>query len=273
MRNSRINKKKKIRSYFRNIVLFFLIIIPAAAIISAFAIYFSINKGNDVTAEAAAFEPKDQAVKAFKYNYDMSAKQLFRVEIQKFEKYEEAESQIELLKKKKLNGFIVKEQGCLVVYGLFTNESQADTALKYLKRKGIEGSVNVFNISGINIKYDDMDNNLIDIASAVDTAALKIMNEKAALSLESLYSTKEISGKSLELIIEQEAYLVKYLNYLKDIKTSEVNLVYKVNLDSLIKELLVDRLVVDGSYDYYELQNSLLSQGEALRKFYEKRML
>ncbi len=150
------------------------------------------------------------------------------------------------------------------------NKSQADTAAEYLKRKNINSITNAVNISGINIKYDDIDNNLIDLASAVDAAALKLLNEKSALSLESLYSNKKISQKSLEIIIEQETKLVKYLNYLKDIKTSEANAVYKKSLENLINELLVDKLQGDGSYDYYELQNSLMNQAEALRKFYEK---
>jgi hypothetical protein len=272
MRKSRIEKKKKRRLFLRNILLIFLIIIPVAAIISSFAIYYAVMRDKNVDAAAAAFIPKDQAVKAFKYNFDMSARQLFRVEIKKFEKYEDAESQIQLLKKKKLNGFIVKEQGYLVAYGLFINKSQAETAAKYLKRKGFESIVNVFNINGINIKYNDIDNNLIDIASAVDAVAIKVLNEKAALCLESLYSGKEINEKSLEAVIEQETKLVKYLNYLKIVKTTE-NADYKKNLESLINELLVDKLVVDGSYDYYDLQNSLMNQGEALRKFYENLMV
>ena len=273
MRNSRINQKRKRRLYFRNILLVFLIIIPATAIISSFAIYFSVNRDKGDDRLTAALISKEQVVKAFQYNFDINAKQLYRVEIKKFENYEDAESQIALLKKKKLNGFIVKERGYLVAYGLFINESQADTATEYLKRKGIESIVNVFSISGINIKYDDLDNNLIDIASAADAAISKVLNEKAALSLESLYSGKKISGNSLELLIEHEAKLVKYLNYLKDIKTSEANIVYKKSLESLMNELLVDKLQVDGSYDYYELQNSLMNQGEALRTFYEKLMV
>ncbi|MDF2591216.1 MAG: hypothetical protein K0S75_682 [Clostridia bacterium] len=267
MRNSRINKKRNRKLFFRNALLFFIVIIPAAAVISSFAIYFSLNRDKDI--DSSAFTGKDQTVNTFKYNFDISAKQLYRVEIKKYEKYEDAESQIALLKKKKLNGFIVKEQGYLVAFGLFINESQADTAVKYLKRKGIESTVNIFYISGANIKYDNMDNNLIDIASAIDTVALKILNEKAALCLESLYSGKKMNEKSLESIIALEERLSVILNILKDVKTSD-NIVYKESLEGLANELLVDRLRVDGSYDYYELQNGLMSQGEALRKFYKK---
>lgn len=271
MRISRINKKRNKKLFSRNVLLLFLIIIPAAAVISSFVIYFSLNrdKGIDLT---TAFTAKDQAVNTFKYKFDINAKQFFRVEIKKYEKYEDAETQIAMLKKKKLNGFIVKEQGYLVAYGLFINESQANTAVKYLKRKGIESSLSIFNVNGANIKYDDMDNNLVDIASAVDTAALKILNEKAALSLESLYSGKAVSEKSLEIIIEQEERLIIMLNYLKDVKTSD-NIVYKESLEILVNELLVDKLGTDRSYDYYKLQNSLMNQGEALRKFYNKLLI
>jgi ABC-type Na+ efflux pump permease subunit len=270
MRSSRIHKKRNKKLYLKSILLTFLVIIPATAIISSMVIYYALNKDKNIDKEAAVFTPVEQAAEAFKYSYDINVKQLYRVEIKKFEEYEDAEAQIAVLKNKKVNGFIVKEQGYLTAYGLFGNKSQADTAAGYLKRKNIESTVNTFDISGINIKYDDMDKNLINIASAVDSAVMKILNEKAALSLESLYSNKKISEKSLDVVIEQEAKLVKYLNYLQDIKTSEANAFYKKSLEDLIKELLVDKLQGDGSYDYYELQNSMMNQGEALKKFYEK---
>jgi hypothetical protein len=270
MRSSRVYKKRKKKNYIKSILLVFLVIIPAAAVMSSMVIYFAVNKDKNMDQEAAVFTPVDQASEAFKYSFDINVKQLYRVEIKRFEEYEDAEAQIAALKNRKLNGFIVKEQGYLAAYGLFGNKSQADTAAGYLKRKNIESTVNTFLISGINIKYDDMDKNLINIASAVDAAVIKILNEKAALSLESLYADKQISEKSLEVIIEQETKLVKYLNYLQDIKTSEANAFYKKSMEELIKELLVDKLQGDGSYDYYELQNSLMNQGEALRKFYEK---
>ncbi|MDF2892878.1 MAG: hypothetical protein K0R80_3245 [Clostridia bacterium] len=241
MRSSRIHKKRNKKLYLKSILLTFLVIIPATAIISSMVIYYALNKDKNIDKEAAVFTPVEQAAEAFKYSYDINVKQLYRVEIKKFEEYEDAEAQIAVLKNKKVNGFIVKEQGYLTAYGLFGNKSQADTAAGYLKRKNIESTVNTFDISGINIKYDDMDKNLINIASAVDSAVMK-----------------------------QEAKLVKYLNYLQDIKTSEANAFYKKSLEDLIKELLVDKLQGDGSYDYYELQNSMMNQGEALKKFYEK---
>jgi hypothetical protein len=270
MRSSRISKKRNKKVFLRNILLTFLVIIPAAAVISSIAIYFTVMNDKNIDTAAAVSKPRDQVAQAFKYNFDMNAKQLYRVEIKKFEKYEDAEAQIAILKNKKLNGFIVKDQGYLAAYGLFVNKSQADTAVNYLKRKNIKSTVNIININGINIKYDDIDKNLIDLSSAVDVALLKILNEKAALSLESLYSNKQISEESLKITIEQEAKLAKYLNYLKDIKTSDINAVYKKSLEDLINELLVDKFQVDGSYDYYDIQNSLMNQGEAIMQFYEK---
>jgi galactitol-specific phosphotransferase system IIB component len=270
MRSSRTDKKRNKKTYIRNILVVFFVIVPVTAVTSSLALHYAFSEQRNIKDVPAVFEPDKPTVETFKYNIDIKAKQLYRVEIKKLDKYEDAEAQVAALKKKKLNCFIVKEQGFLLVYGLFMNESQANTVTKYLKRKNIDSTVNVINISEMNIKYDDVDITLIDLASAVDAAVLKILSEKAVLSLEGLYSDKHTEDKSLQVIVEQEAKLAKYLNYLKDIKTSEANAVYKANLENLIKEVLENGLDADGSYSYYNLQNSLLNQGEALRRFYEK---
>jgi hypothetical protein len=273
MRGSRRERKRNRRIYIRNIIVVFFVIIPIAAIISSLALHYAFSEEKNTKNTTEIFAPSNLAVEAFKYSIDINAKQLYRVEIMKHDKYEEAEAQIAALKNKKLNGFIVKEQGFLIAYGLFVDESQADTAIKYLKRKNIDSSIARIDINGTNIKYDDMDITLIDLASAADRAVLKILSEKSALSLESLHTNKQIAGKSLETIIEQEAKLEKYLNYLKDIKTSEVNAAFKEALEVLIEEILDNGLAADGSYDYYNLQNSLMKQGEILRRFYERFMV
>ena len=268
MRSSRVHKKRNRKLFISKMLLAFFVIIPAAAVISALAIYFTVMKYNNNDAPAAAFLPEGKASEATEYNFNINAKQFYRIEIKKFEEYEAAEAQIALLKNKKLNGFIVKEQGYVTAFGLFVNQSQADTSAKYLKRKGVESTFKPIDISEIDIKYHVIDKNLIDLLSAVDAAAMKILNEKSALSLESLYSDKLMEGEDLALIVEQETKLIKYLNYLQSIKTSEVNAVYKENLESLIKELLVDKLQADSSYNYYGLQKSLMNQAEAIEEFY-----
>lgn len=270
MRSTRVNKKKNKKIYIRNILLAFFVIIPSAAFISANVINMAVYKDKSLDKPVAFFKPTNHTVEAFKYNIDINSKELYRVEIKKYEKYEEAENRVTELKKKKLNAFIIKEQGYLVAYGIYTNKSQADTAAKYLKRKNIDSIVNSVSVNGVKIKYDDLDITLIDLATAVDDAAMRIINEKSALSLESLYSDKLISEEGLKAVLEQERNLDKYLNYLKDIKTSEANKAYKTNLEELIKELLGDRLQSDDNFDYYNLQNSLMKQAEALRKFYIK---
>jgi hypothetical protein len=270
VRSSRTIKNKNRKVYIKYLLLAFLLIIPVTAIISGVALHLAVSKDKSITLPAAIFTPKDSGVEAFKYNFDVESRQLYRVELQKFDRYQDAEAQIAALKKKKLNGFIIKEQGYVNTYGLFWNKSQADTAAKFLKRKNIESTVQVIDINGINVKYSDVDKTLIDLATAVDAAVLKVLSEKSALSLESLYSDKKISDKSLVIIIEQETKLAKYLNYVKDLKTSEANSAYREKLENLVYEVLVDKLQVDESYDYYSLQNSLMNQGDALIKFYEK---
>lgn len=270
MRSSRTVKNKNKKRYIRYLLATFLVIIPVTAISSSVGLYLSMNKDKDINMPIPVFTPKENSVIAFKYHFALDAKQLYRVEIKKFENYEEAEAQINVLKKKKLNGFIVKEQGYLTAYGLFCNKSQAETAVEYLKRVKINSTAVELQISGVSLQYNDIDKNLVDIAEAVDAAIQKIISEKSALSLEILYSDKVLTEQSLLAAMEQEKLLMKYLNYLKDIKTSEANAHFKSNLEALINEVLVDKLEAADSYNYYSLQNSLMNQGNALIKFYEK---
>lgn len=270
LRSSRVAKKKNRKAYIRNILLAFLVIIPASAIITSAAIHIAISKDKGIESVTAILTPQTEDVEAFKYNFDIEAKTLYRVEFKRFDKYGDAEALIAALKDKGLNGFIIKEQGFVTAYGLFPNKSQADTAAEFLQRKKIKSTISVINIKGLNLKYDDIDKDLIDLAFAVDEAAFSIIREKSALSLESLYSGRQISGTSLNTVIELEVMLAKYLNYLENIKTSEANARLKQNLDVLIKELLADKLKAENGYDYYNLQNSLMNQGEALKRFYEK---
>jgi|GEM_PF-2088275 len=270
LRSSRTIKNKNKKNYIRYLLLTFLVIIPITAIISSVGVFLSVDKDKHINMPIPAFTPIDKSVNAFKYNFDIESKQLYRVELNKFDQYEAAEAQIASLKKKKLNGFIVKENGYLTAYGMFCNKSQADTAVEFLKRRKVSAVAVELKVSGISLQYSDIDKNLIDIAEAVDAVLVKIISEKSALSLESLYSDKQMGDQSLQTIIEQEAKLYKYMNYLKEIKTSEVNAEYKSNLEALISEVLVDKLEANESYDYYSLQNSLMNQGGALMRFYEK---
>jgi hypothetical protein len=269
MRISRAAKTRRRKNYIKLILLTFLIIIPFTAILSSYALNNAVWKDKAVK-PLEVFESNDEALQAFKYSFHIEAKKLFRVELGKLEEYETAEIQINTLKKKKLNGFIVKNEGFIVAYGLFWNKSQADTALEFLRRKNIEGAVVEYDIAEASILYTEEDTRLIELASAIDEKVLKLISEKSALSLESLYSDKKISGDALKTVIEEEERLIKYLNYLKSIKVSEASMDLKLKLEGLLNELLIDRLQADGSYDYYSLQNSLMNQSEAIRLFYEK---
>lgn len=273
MRSTRVEKKQRKKKYVRSLLLVFLVIIPLAAVSSSFAIHYAVNRDRAVELPPIAAAPANKEVEAFKYSYDLAAKEFYRVEIKKYDKYEDAEAAIILLKNKKLNGFIIKEQGYLTAFGLYINKSQADTAAKYLSRKNIQGTVNTVDIKSYGIQYDDIDKTLIDLVKATDTAIMKLAEEKSALSLECLYSNKEVGEQSLDAIIEREAQLDRYLNYLETIKNSENNTYVKAGLQELIEDVLIERLNPGESYSYYDLQDSLLNQIEALRRFYDKLMV
>lgn len=270
MRSKRAETKIKRKKYIRTILLIFLVIIPLTAVSSSFVLYYVMNRGSAINTPNEEVKQADREIDNYKYSFNVEPKEFYRVEIKKYDKYEAAEASIAALKNKKLNGFIIKEQGYLTIHGIYLNKSQAETAAKYLKRKGVQASVNSVNISGYDIKYDDIDKTLIDLAKATDKTILKIIDEKAALSLEGLYSNKEIGGTSLNGIIENEAKLSRYLKYLENVKTSKNTANYKTELEALIKEVLADGLNSEDSYSYYDLQNSLLNQINAFRKFCNK---
>lgn len=270
MRSTRAEIKIKRKKYIKNLLWIFFVIIPFAAVVSSFALDYVMNRGADISTPIAAVKPEDEDIDVYKYSLNINSKELYRVEIKKYDKYEDAEAFIVTLKNKKLNGFIIKEQGYLTFHGIYFNKSQAETDVLYLKRKGIKASVSEVNISGFGIRYDDIDKTLIDLAKATDKVILSIAEEKAVLSLESLYSDKKISDTSLGGIIENEAKLTRYLKYLEDVKTSKSTAYYKVELETLIKEVLADRLNPEDSYSYYDLQNSLLNQVNAFHKFCNK---
>ncbi len=267
MRSTRVAKKQMKKNYIINLLAIFLIIIPLGAVAGSYLLHNAFAATAGFNEEPVAADPQSQT--AFKYSIDMTAKQLYRVDIKKFDGYEDAETYLETLKKNKLNGFILKEEGYIVTYGMFGNESQAKTAVQYLGRKHIEAAVSLMDINNMNLPYGEDDKKLMELLSAIDGAIVKLINEKSALSIESLYSNKEISTQGLDNAAKLEEQLAKYLNYLKDIKTTEENSVLKSRLEKLAKEILIDKLTLEGSYDYYKLQNSLMNQAEALKKFYE----
>lgn len=267
MRSTRVAKKQMKKNYIINLLIVFLVVIPLGAVGGSYLLHDAFASPAGFQKETVALDQQSET--AFKYHIDMTAKQLYRVDIKKFEGYEAAESYLEKMKKNKLNGFILKENGYVVTYGMFSNESQAKTAVQYLSRKHIEAAASLMDINSMNLQYGEDDKKLMELLSAIDGAVVKLINEKSALSIEGLYSNKEIAGQGLENAVKLEEQLSKYLNYLKDIKTTEENSELKSRLEKLAKEILIDQLPPEGSYDYYKLQNSLMNQVEALKKFYE----
>jgi len=268
MRSQRAEIKIKRKKYIKNLLWLFLVIIPLTAVVSSFALDYVMNIGKEKDTPIAAVKPVDEEINDYKYSFSISSKELYRVEIKKYDKYEDAEALIVTLKNKKLNGFIIKEQGYLTFHGIYLNKSQAENNVKYLKKKGIQASVNSVNINGFGISYTDIDKTLIDLAKATDKVILSIVEEKADLSLKIINSKEKIGGANLGGIIENETKLTNYLKYLQDTKTSKKTSFYKVELEELIKEVLADRLFSEDNYNYYELQNSLINQVNAFQKFY-----
>lgn len=273
MRSSRLIKKRNHKKYIRLLLWWFLVIIPVAALSTSVVLHVVLNEDETVNAHTAAVVPADEVMQAFKYSQDVKPKVLYRVEIQKYEKYEDAEATIASLQKKRLNGFIVKENGYVTCFGVFADETQAKSAAEFLTRKKVTAVVNIIEINGASLQYNEKDKRLIELSIATDGCLEKIIKDKSAFSLESLYGNKKISETDLNEIIENEQKLYKYLNYLMDEEPSQDSVELKADLERLIREALGDTLKGDETYDYYTMQNSLMNQAEALRRFYSKNMI
>ncbi len=259
------NRKKKTLN--RAILVLFLIIVPLTAVSASMFFMNMYNKGSGT--EALIDGIPSNSVAAFKYNYEIESKTLYRIELQSSQSFEEAEAYVKSIKAKKLNGFIVKENGYKVIYGIFANREEAVKVQESVAVKAT-GSISEYGLPGCKLNYNEVDNTFIQLVQASDKLIWEVVKAKSLISAETALKKKYDIEPVLEEISKSEIKLEKYLGYAEKIDVSKEQKVFRENFVKLLKEVLDHKLENYNDKDYYRIQSSMMNQLEVYKKFIGK---
>lgn len=262
MRMTRYGRNRKKRAERNTVIALFFFVVPLAAVAVSMFFMNIYNSGNDKKASADGLPLN--SVTAFKYNYEMGNKTLYRLQLDSSENFSEAEAYIKSIKNKKLNGFILKEDGYKVIYGVFTNIDEADKVRDSIAKKA-EGSLSETRLPGFSLKYNESDSTFIQLVQAADKLIWEIAEAKSLLSSKIVLDPKSDIKPVLEKVAYNESKLEQYLGYAKKIDVSYEHKTFRDSFVLLLEEVLAERL--DNEKDYYKLQIGLINQIEAYRRF------
>lgn len=262
-------ERNRNRKVLKKVVLvLFLVIVPLAAVAASIFFMNIYNKGSSM--EALIDGTPSNSVVAFKYNYEIKSKALYRIELQSSESFEEAEAYLKSIKAKKLNGFIVKEKGYKVIYGVFVSPDEAGKVQDSIAVKA-KGSIVEIKLPGYSLKYNETDNTFIQLVQATDKLIWETAKSKSMISQEIALKSNVDLAPALEEISKGEVKLEKYLGYAENINVSKEQIVFRENFVMLLKEVLAHRL--DNEKDYYRIQDGMMNQLEAYKKFIGKLLI
>ena len=262
---TRYERNRKRYTVRKTVIALFLFIVPLAAVAASMFFMSIYNRGNDTNAQAEGLPLND--VTTFKYNYEIGSKTIYRLELKSTESLSEAEAYVKSIKIKKLNGFILKEDGYKVIYGAFTNTDQAGKVRDSIAKKA-EGSISETRLPSFSLKYNESDSTFIQLVQATDKLIWEIAESKSLLSHEIALMSKNNTAPVLEKISSGEIKLEKYLGYAEEIDVSGEQKAFRDSLVVLLEEVLTYKLENEG--DYYKIQVGLMNQIEAYRRFIEK---
>lgn len=262
---TRLERNRKRKAVKRSIMILFMVVVPAAAIAASVFFMNIYNRGN--AAEASVKASTTGSVTAFKYKSEIKEKSVYRVEFGDYKSFEEAEAFIKSIKAKKLNGFIVKEDGYKVIYGAFLSGDEAGKVKDSIVARAA-CKVTEIKLPGYSLNYNEADNTFIQLVKAADKLIWDVAGAKSMLSLETAVKSKKDPAGALDLILNGESKLEKYLGYAEEINVPRELKDFRENFEMLLKDVLSHRL--GSERDYYRLQESLMNQVEAYRKFTER---
>ncbi|MHB1391919.1 MAG: hypothetical protein ACYCYE_02395 [Clostridia bacterium] len=265
---TRFERNKKRKALKKAFLVLFLFIVPLAAVAASMFFMNMYNKGSGM--EAIIGGTPSNSVTAFKYNYEIESKALYRLELQSSESFEEAEAYIKGIKAKKLNGFIVKENGYKVIYGIFVDQDEAGKVQDSIAAK-VKGSIHETILPGYSLKYNEVDNTFIQLVQAADKLIWESVKAKSLMSREIALKSKDDLAPVLEEISKGEIKLEKYLGYAEKINVSKEQEAFRKNFVVLLEEVLAHK--VDNDKDYYRIQGGMMNQLESYRKFVGKLLI
>lgn len=264
---TRYERKRKRNTVRRSVLALFLFVVPLAAI-AASVFFMNMYNSRGGIAASADGTPSNSSV-AFKYNYEIESKTIYRIELQSSESFEEAEAYVKSIKAKKLNGFILKEDGYKVIFGVFTNNDEAGRVQDSIAGKA-KSSISELKLPSYSLKYNDDDNTFIQLVQATDQLIWEVIKSKSGLTHEMALKSKNNPDLVFAEISDNENKLQKYLGYAQKLKVSDSQKTFRENLTILLEEVLTYKVEKDSDKDYYRVQGGLLNQIEAYRRFIEK---
>ncbi len=266
MRIKRTYQKQKERKKSVGIFANFFIFIPVAAIITSIVVV-NIYNGNLNFINNKSNNSKT----AFNYLIGNKSFKLYRIEISRHDTYEEAAKTIDAVKEKKLNAFILKEKGFIVIFGVFTKEEAARAAKKTLANLSVENAIVEINTSknipNNNPIYISEDGEFVNTANKADVVILEVLNSKSELSIKILEDPELENVELLQEVLDKESQLESYRLVFENLDKDKSKNVLAQKYEMLLKELLEFRIEVDNAKSYYYVQNSLLNQLQLVEKF------
>jgi hypothetical protein len=265
LRMTRYERNRKRSTIGKLVIVLFLIIVPLAAFSTSIFIMNMYNKGNGI--EASANELPSKEIAAFKYNFEIESKIFYRLVLNRKDSFEEAEAYVKSIKAKKLNGFVLKEDGYMIIYGVFADYDEASNVKGIIESK-VQGSIAENKLPGYSLKYNEADSTFIQLVEATDKLIWEAAKAKSLISQELALKSKKDNTAVIEEISRIETKLEKYLGYAKEIEVTKEQMHFRDNFVILLEEVLASKL--DNDKDYYKIQGSLLNQLEVYRKFIDK---
>ncbi|HWR62415.1 MAG TPA: hypothetical protein VN580_12430, partial [Clostridia bacterium] len=263
LRMSRYEKKSRRNTFRRRVLVLFLFVVPLFAAAASFFFMSIYDENGGVDAQADAEQASSYV---FKYSYEIESRSFYRLELKSTASLAEAEEFMEDIKAKKLNGFILKEAGYKVIYGVFTDMDQA-ILLQNIIRKKAEGSISETRLPGYTLRYNDRDNAFIQLVQATDKLIWEVAEAKSGLSAKISENAKADNTTLVTEIESGEAKLERYLGYAEEVTVSKQQEALRVKFVAMLGEVLENRL--NDSKNYYKVQGGLMNQIEAYRRYSE----
>lgn len=262
---SRYERSRKRHAARKRVLALFLVIVPLVAVLASFFIMniYEGNKGIGIPVDGNSEDSRP----VFEHKYDIGEKKLYRFELFSTANLGEAEDYLKDLKSKKLNGFILKENGYKVIYGVFTSREQAEKIQSIIAKK-VEGSIFEISMSGFSLEYNERDNAFIQLVQATDKLVWDIISAKSELSRRITEQPKADTEELVELIQSSEAKLERYLGYAEEVNVSKEQAAVRNDFAAMIKEVTALRL--DDRNNYFKIQSGLMNQIDAYGKYAEK---
>ncbi|MGE5676930.1 MAG: SPOR domain-containing protein [Pseudomonadota bacterium] len=262
---SRYERSRKRQAARKRVLALFLVIVPLFAVLASFFIMniYDGNKGIGIPVDGNS----EDSNPVFEYNNDIGERTVYRLELFSTTDLGEAEDYLKGLKSKKLNGFILKEDGYKVIYGVFTSREQADKIQSIIAKK-VEGSVSEIKFPGFSLRYNERDNAFIQLVQATDKLLWDIVTAKAELSRSITEQPKADTEELVGSIQNSEAKLERYLGYAEEVNVSKEQAAMRNDFEAMLKEVTSQRL--DDRNNYFKIQSGIMNQIEAYRKYAEK---